>query len=92
MIVQVVAVPDVTLVGVHASEETLGSGVTVTVVVVVPPRVALTVTVWDVVTVPAVAVNVADVVAAGTVTDTATGSAVVLLDDNATRLPPVVAA
>jgi hypothetical protein len=43
-------------------------------------------------TVPEVAVNVADVAAAGTVTEAGTGSAVVLLDARATTLPPVGAA
>jgi hypothetical protein len=45
VIVQVVAAPDVRLEGVHASDATLGLGVTVTVAVVLPPSVAVTVTV-----------------------------------------------
>jgi hypothetical protein len=43
--VHVVDAPDVTLVGAHASEDTEGLGVTVTVPVVLPPSVAVTVTV-----------------------------------------------
>jgi hypothetical protein len=37
---------------------------------------------------PAVAVNVVEFVAAGTVTDAGTGSAVMLLDARVTALPP----
>jgi hypothetical protein len=90
--VQVVDAPDIRLVGVHASDETVGSGFTMTVVVALPPSVAVTVTVCDVTTEPPVAVNVADAAADGTVTDTGTGSAAVLLDVSVTRLPPVGAA
>jgi hypothetical protein len=43
--VHVVATPETTLAGAHAREATLGAGVTVTVAVVVPPSVAVTVTV-----------------------------------------------
>jgi hypothetical protein len=87
--VQVVIAPDVTLEGAHASDETLGPGVTVTVVVVLPPSVAVTVTVWEVATEPAVAVNVVELVVAGTVTVAETGSAVVLLEASVTVAPPV---
>jgi len=80
--------PDITLAGTQASDETLGLGVTVTVVVVLPPSVAVSVTVWADATAPAVVVNVAEVVAAGTITEAGTGSAAALLDDNATVLPP----
>jgi hypothetical protein len=86
--VHVVLAPDVTLEGAHARDETLGPGVTVTVAVVLPPSVAVTVTVWDVATVPAVAVNVVDVVLAGTVTEAGTSNAVVLFDEIPTVLPP----
>jgi hypothetical protein len=90
--VHVVLAPDVTLEGAHARDETLGPGVTVTVAVVLPPSVAVTVTVWEVATEPAVAVNVVELVAAGTVTVAGTGSAVVLLEASVTGLPPVGAA
>ena len=43
--VQVVAAPDVTLAGAHASDDTRTTGVTVTVAVTPPPSVAVTVTV-----------------------------------------------
>jgi hypothetical protein len=45
VIVQLVVAPGVRLAGVHASAETLGLGATVTVAVVLPPSVAVTVTV-----------------------------------------------
>jgi len=92
--VQVVAAPDVTLAGAHASEDTLGPalGTTVTDAVVLRPSVALNVTVWDVATAPAVAVNVVEFVVAGTVTEAATGSAVGLFETSVTVLPPVGAA
>ncbi len=44
MIVQLVAAPDVTLAGLHVSDETAGSGVTVTVAVALAPSVAVSVT------------------------------------------------
>jgi len=87
--VQVVATPEVTLAGAHASDDTRGLGITVTVAVTLPPSVAVTVTVCDVTTEPAIAENVAVVAVAGTVTDAGTGSALVLLDTKVTRLPPV---
>jgi len=90
--VHVVETPDITLAGAHASVETAGIGVTVTLAVVLPPSVAVTVTVCDVATVPAVAVKVVDVVVAGIVTDAGTGSAPALLDASVTELPPVGAA
>ena len=89
MTVHVVLAPDVTLEGAHATDETLGAGVTVTLAVVLPPSVAVTVTVWDVATEPAVAVNTVELAAAGTVTVAGTGSAVVLLEASVTALPPV---
>ena len=92
MTVHVVDAPEATLVGLQTSEDTAGPGVTVTVAVVLPPSVAVTVIVWDVATEPAVAVKVVDVNVAGTVTEASTGSAAVLLDDSMTVLPPVGAA
>jgi hypothetical protein len=91
--VHVVALPEVRLAGLQTSEETVGGGgATVTVAVVLPLSVAVTVTVSVVATVPAVAVNVVDIVVAGTVTDAGTGSAVVLFEPSVTALPPVGAA
>jgi hypothetical protein len=90
--VHVVEPPGLRLVGLQTSDETAGFGVTVTVAVVLPPSVAVWVTVCDVATEPAVAVNVVEVVVAGTVTDTGTGRAVVLFEESVTVLPPVGAA
>jgi branched-subunit amino acid aminotransferase/4-amino-4-deoxychorismate lyase len=92
--VQVVEAPDVKLAGVHASEDTPGLLllVTVTAPVALAPSVAVTVTVWDVATEPAVAVNVVEFVVAGTVAEAGTGNAVMLFDDSATILPPAGAA
>src|SRR5262249_59906659 len=75
VIVHVVADPDGTLAGEHASEDTLGvlTEPTVTVAPAVPPSVALTVTVWGELTDPAVAVNVTEVAAAVTVTEAGRG-------------------
>jgi hypothetical protein len=87
--VHVVAAPGVTLAGAHASDVTAGLGVTVTTAVALPLRVAVTVTDREIATVPAVAVNVADVVPAGTVSEVGTGSAVALLDASVTALPPI---
>ena len=53
---------------------------------------AVIVTLWFVVTEPAVAVNVAVVADAGTVTDAATGRAVLLLDSDTTAPPAGAAA
>lgn len=92
MIVHVVTPPEITLAGAHASEETLGLGVTVTSAEALSPRVAVTVTDWDAATEPAVTVNVADVDAGGTAMEPGTGNAVVLLDDSVTTLPPAGAA
>jgi hypothetical protein len=92
--VQVVGAPEVRLVGLQTSEDTTGlaAGTTVTVAVVLPPSVAVRVTVWLVATDPAVAVKVAEDVVAATGTDAGTGSAVGLFEDNVTVLPPVGAA
>jgi hypothetical protein len=89
--VHVLVAPDITVVGTHASEDTLMFGVTLTVAVAVPPSAAVRVIVWGAVTEPAIAVNVADVAAAGTVTDGGTGSAAALLDDSDVTLPPASA-
>jgi hypothetical protein len=91
--VQIVEMPMVRLSGLQTSEPTLGPlGVTVTVAVVLPPSVAVSVTVCEVVTVPAVGVKVVEVAAAGTVTDAGTGSAVVLFEASPTVAPPAGAA
>jgi len=92
--VHVVDVPPAAmLAGLHTSEPTRGPlGVTVTVVVVLPPRVAVRVTVCDVATEPAVAVNVAELVVAGTTTEAGTGSAAVSVEASVTVLPPAGAA
>jgi hypothetical protein len=86
--VHVVAAPDATVVGTHASADTDGFGATVTVAVALLPKVAVTVTFCDVATDPPVAVNVVAVALAGTVTDAGTGRATVLLETSATALPP----
>jgi hypothetical protein len=91
--VQIVDTPMVMLSGLQTSEPTLGPlGVTVTVAVVLPPSVAVRVTVCEVATVPAVGVNVVEVAAAGTVTDAGTGNAAVLFEPSATVAPPAGAA
>jgi hypothetical protein len=90
--VQVVSVPEVTLAGTHATEETLALGVTVTSAELLSPRVAVRVTVWDVATEPAVTVKAADIDVAGTATEPGTGIAVALLEESATTLPPAGAA
>jgi hypothetical protein len=87
--VQVVEPPGCTLAGAHASEDTLGIlGTTVTDAVALPPSVAVRVAVCDVGTEAAVAVNVAELAVAGTVTDAGTGSAAALLEASATLVPP----
>jgi hypothetical protein len=91
--VHIVDTPMVMLSGLQTSEPTLGPlGKTVTVAVVLPPSVAVRVTVCEVVTVPAVGVKVVEVAAAGTVTDAGTGSAVVLFEPSPTVAPPAGAA
>ncbi len=90
--VHVVTAPDTRLDGAHTREDTRGLGVTVTVVLALTPSVAVAVTLWEVATDPVVTVNAADVAAAGTVTDVGTGSALALLDESATMLPPTGAA
>lgn len=92
MTVHVVDVPEVTLVGAHARDVTAGLGVTVTTTVVLPPNVAVRVTVCGVATEPPVAVNVEDVAAAATATEAGTDNAAVLFDASVTTLPPPGAA
>jgi len=88
----VVDAPEFTLLGLHASAETRVGAIRLNVAVLEEPlSVAVTVADWFVVMVATVAVNVAAVLLAGTVTDAATGSAVLLLE-SATVLPPVGAA
>jgi len=84
----VVGAPDAMLVGLQTSEDTDGLGATVTVAVVLPPRIAVSVTVCDDATEPAVAANVVEFVVAGTVTDAGTGNAMALSDDSVTVVPP----
>jgi hypothetical protein len=74
--------------GVTASAVKVAVGVTVTVSVVETSSVAVRVTVCVVATVPAVVLNVVELVLAGTVTDAGTGSAVALLEPSVTVLPP----
>src|SRR5271156_4593535 len=80
------------LVGLQARADTTVAATTLTVTLWDPPfRVAVMVAFWVVVTVPAVAVKVVEVLLAGTVTDAETGSAALLLE-SATVLPPAGAA
>jgi hypothetical protein len=91
--VHVVESPLIRLPGAQESDDALGlTGDTVTVAVALVPRLAVKVTVSTAATVPAVAVNVAELVDPGTVTDGVTPSAPGLLDDSATALPPAGAA
>jgi len=62
------------------------------VAVVLAPSVAVMMTVWGVVTEPAVAVNVAEPFVAGTVTEAGTDRTLASADVSVTRLPPVGAA
>ena len=90
--VQVEEPPEATVFGEHASVVTVATGETVTEAVAeLPSKEAVRVTAVDVVTVPAVAVRVAVVAAAATVTEAGTVRAALLLD-NATEDPPVGAA
>lgn len=87
MTVHVAAAPDERVVGWQASDDTDGAGATITVVVAPEASVAVSVTVWDVATDPAVAVNVVELAAPGTVADAGTGSTAVLSDDKVTVAP-----
>ncbi len=87
-----VAAPEFTLVGLHAKAETSVGATRLKVVVWEEPfRVAISVPVWVVVMAPRLAVKVADVLPAGTVTDAGTVNAVLLLE-SPTALPPEAAA
>ena len=89
---QVVLAPELTLVGLQASEETRVEAIRFTVVLWDEPfSEEVMVAVWFVVIVPTVALKVVDVLPAGTVTEAATGSAALLLE-SATVLPPLGAA
>jgi hypothetical protein len=90
--VQVVDAPEFTLVGLHASAETRVGAIRLKVAVLEEPlRVAVMIADWLMVMVATVALKVAEVLLAGTVTDAATGRAVLLLE-SATVLPPLGAA
>jgi hypothetical protein len=89
--VHVVEPPDVTLDGAQTSDDASRTGVTVTVVPALAPRVAVSVTVWAVATEPAVAAKLAELVAGGTVTDAGTDNAPPLLDVRTTMPPAAVA-
>ncbi len=84
---------ELTVVGVHCTAVTVTVGDTVSEAVAEPPfSVAVTVAVWLEVTVAAVAVNVAVVAPAATVTEAGTVTTVVLLLVSVTLDPPVGAA
>src|SRR5580700_2739882 len=86
--VQVLAAPEFTLVGVQASAETSVGAIRFKVALCEElPKVAVTVPDWLVVIAAAVALKVAEVLFAGTVTDVGTMSAVLLLE-SPTALPP----
>ena len=85
---QVVAAPEFTLVGLQASAETNVGAIRFNVALCEEPlKVAVMVAVWFVVIVPTVALKVAEVLLAGTVTEAETGSAALLLASD-TVLPP----
>ena len=85
---QVVEAPEFTLVGLHASAETRVGATRLRVALCeLPLRLAVTVAVCVVVMVPRLAVKVAEVLFAGTVTDAGTVNAVLLLE-SPTVLPP----
>ena len=89
---QVVEAPELTLVGLQAKLETRVGVIRLRVAFCeLPLRLAVTVAVWVVVMVPRLAVNVAEVLLAGTVTDAGTVNAVLLLE-SPTVLPPEPAA
>src|SRR5580700_2951547 len=90
--VQVLAAPEFTLVGVQASAETSVGAIRFKVALCEElPKVAVTVPDWLVVIAAAVALKVAEVLFAGTVTDAGTVSAALLLE-RPTALPPLGAA
>lgn len=84
VIVQVVAAPELTLVGLQATAETsVGATKPKVVVCKAPFKVALTLALWLVVKAPAVAMKLAELAPIGTVTDAGIVSRA-LLSDNAT--------
>ncbi len=90
---QVEAAPEAIAAGEHCKFVTLISGVTVTEAVTEPPAaVAVIVTVWLALTVPAFAANVAFVAPLATVTEAGTGRAAALLSESVTAVPPDAAA
>jgi hypothetical protein len=90
--VQVVEAPELTLVGLQAAMETRVGATRLRVALCeLPLRLAVTVAVWVVVIVPRLAVKVAEMLLAGTVTDAGTVNAVLLLE-SPTVLPPEPAA
>jgi hypothetical protein len=90
--VQLAAAPELTLVGLQASAETRVGATRLKVALWDEPlRLAVTVAVCVVVMVPRLAVKVAEVLLAGTVTDAGTVNAVLLLE-SPTVLPPEPAA
>jgi len=90
--VQVVAVPEGSVLGLQATDETVAETTRLTVAVAEEPlRVAVRTALWLLDKLPAVAVKVAVVALAATVTEAGTGSAVALLL-SATEAPPVGAA
>ena len=92
MTVQVVEVPELTLVGLQARVETSVGAIRLKFAVWEEPlRLAVMMAVWLVVMAPTITLSVAEVLLAGTVTDAETGSAGLLLE-SATVLPPVGAA
>ena len=83
-----VEAPELMLVGLQASAETRVGATRLTVAVWDEPlRVAVTVAVWVVVMLPRLAVRVAEVLLAGTVTDAGTVSAALLLESPTALLP-----
>jgi len=90
--VQVAEAPELTLVGLQANEDTSVGATKLNVVVWEAAfRIAVMVADWVVVIVPTVALKVAEVLFAGTVTVAGTVSAV-LVRESPTRLPPAGAA
>jgi hypothetical protein len=90
--VQVLALPEVRLDGLHCREDKANGAwdgrMVSEAVCALLPRVAVTTAVWVVVTAPAVAAKVAEVAPAATVTEAGTVSAVLLLE-SATAVAPV---
>jgi hypothetical protein len=86
--VHVLAAPEAKVVGLQASEERLtGTTRLMEAVLETPPRVAVRVALWVLGMVPAVAVKVAEVDAAGTMTEATTGSRLLLLERETVAAP-----